>query len=143
MLTKDIRSLELEIDRSRKLAQMIEAGEFQWVHPEIVDRDIPIIRANGIEKEEVVLFPFNKVITIKRVKTEMKKEDCIKAGLTELLAVAENCPGLLKEFPIAVFGSMERVFYISHHKRLGRILSFRWETKIWDSGWCFLGVRNK
>lgn len=95
------------VDYSRSLGQMITAGGYEVVAKEVTPEHYPVL-GKGKTDIEVVVFHFNRKISIDGVLSEFSRLGYRAATLPELLAFAAKNPGLQREFPIVEFGSLWR-----------------------------------
>lgn len=97
-------SFAVLVDYSRTLAQMIAAGRYDWVNPDITEEHFPV-KGEGRKTVKVVLFHFNKVMTSDQVIIELDAQGYLPARIEELLGLGEGKPKLQNEFPIIGLGS--------------------------------------
>ena len=142
--------INLVVDYSRTVQEMINAGNYGWTNNDIMEKHFPLpTELNGKQVSvSTKLFHFNRSISSKNAIAEMDKAGYRPATLTELLALGEAYPELQKEFPIVAFGSIWRrgsdrrhvpVLLFDGHKRR---LALRWFDVDWYVYYRFLGVRK-
>lgn len=142
---------EVIVDYSRSLAEMIEAGSYDFVNDAVTAEHLPI-KGEGTHKTEVVLLYFNKAMRSDNVIAEMEKQGYRSARIEELLALGELHPNLQKQFPIVALGSpWQEPYEEPHDRRLvpylcwhdsRRRLSLSWFRSDWYESCRFLAVRN-
>jgi len=97
----------ITVDYNRSLAEMIEAGNYDWFNDDINRENFPV---SGESKHQVpvTLFHFDRYIKSDDAIAEMKKEGYRPAKIEELLALGSAQPDLQREFPIIALGSAWR-----------------------------------
>ncbi|MCD4761672.1 hypothetical protein K8R32_01815 [bacterium] len=92
------------VDYNRSLAEMIELGEYDWKHVEIIEKNFPV-KGKGKSDINLVLVYFNKSIDSDDVFYELDEMELRPATLPELLSFGVKYPEKQGEFPIAALGS--------------------------------------
>lgn len=142
--------INLVVDYSRTVQEMINAGNYGWTDNDIMEKHFPLpTELNGKQVSvSTKLFHFNRSISSKNAIAEMDKAGYRPATLTELLALGEAYPELQKEFPIVAFGSVWRVesggrrVPVLYFDDDGRGLDLSWFDDDWYGDCRFLGVRK-
>jgi hypothetical protein len=139
--------VRLFVDYTRPLAEMIkEDGRFDWVNPDITEKDFPVNRRTNGEVE-MKLFHFNRAISSNQAIQEMKKEGYRPAELPEGLAYAKANPDEQRKYPIVILGSVWRQFGGSCYVPClcsdsgGRLLNLEVAGDNWQCNYRFPPVR--
>lgn len=98
---------DVVVNCNRSRAEMIKAGNYDWVNDDITKRNFPV-EDKGEKKKNIVLFHFNKYMESDDVIAEMNKAGYRPANADEILALGEAHPDLQREFPIVALGSVWR-----------------------------------
>lgn len=101
---KAVEVFPVTVDYNRSLAEMIEIGNYEWKHVEIIEKNFPV-NEKGKNKVSLVLIHFNKSIDSDDVFYELDEMDLRPATLPELLYFGAKYPEKQREFPIAALGS--------------------------------------
>lgn len=143
-------NINLIVNYSRDLKQMIAAGKYAWANKDITEEHFPLqteLRAKQLSLS-TKLFHFNRLISSKDAIFEMEKNGYHPANLAELLALGEIYPNIQKEFPVTALGSVWN-FADSGHRvpalRFGgsrRGLHLYWFSIKWNKDYRFLAVLN-
>lgn len=140
-------AFDVVVDYSRSLAQMVEAGEYDWVNSNISEENFPI-EGDECHELRIVLFHFGRVMDSDEVVAIMKREGFRPAKIEELLALGEAHPNLQKEFPIVGLGSVwqdrDGLRHVPHLYKLGskRYLYLYW-FEYRSNAYChFAGLRK-
>ena len=138
---------KVTVDYTKSLAEMIEAGKYDWKYSDITQEHFPV-QGQGREEKDVVLFHFGRYISSGDAIAEMAKAGYCPVQIQELLAFGGANPELQKQFPIVALGSVWRdpggrrhVPYLDWHDR-GRGLSLGWFGSGWGGDYRFAAVRN-
>ena len=141
----------ISIDYSQSLAQMIQAGKYDWVNSDITEAHFPKGKAGGKVKFNSELFCPNNETSFDLVLAEMKNRKLRPATLPELLAFGKKYPGEQRKYPIAAFGSIYRCWeeegyryspYLCYRYGEERHLGLYWFGGGWDVHFRFLAVRE-
>lgn len=97
--------LKVEVDYTKSLDEMIQAGNYDWAHGAITSKRFPI-QGQGRTNVELVLFHFNGQMTSTEVIAEMERQGYRPARIEQLLALGAAYPELQKEFHIICLGSV-------------------------------------
>ena len=100
-------TFQVTVDYGKSLAEMIAAGNYDWVNEDITQDHFPI-KGSGQEEKEVVLFHFDKVMTSEQAITDMDKAGFRPVLIEEFLALGAQQPELQKKFPIICLDSVWR-----------------------------------
>jgi len=103
-----IATYKVAVDYGQSLAEMIKAGNYDWVNNDITQEHFPVSGQGKQQDIEVALFHFNKVMKSDQVIARMRKEGYRPATIAELLALGVSQPELQKQFPIIALGSVWR-----------------------------------
>ncbi|MFH1286602.1 MAG: hypothetical protein ABII02_02525 [Candidatus Magasanikbacteria bacterium] len=137
----------LTVDYDQSLAQMIEAGSYDWVNSNIIETKFQS-QGSGQVEIEVVLVHLNKVVKSEEVLRELDRQGLRAATLQELLALGAAHPELQRQFPILALGSSWRdpdgFRYVPYLGRYGdeRDLDLHWFEYGWHEVYRFLAVRQ-
>ena len=131
------------VDETKTVEELISEGKYDWSNDNITSKNFPLPEDGKIEKREVRLFHFEKMMTSEEAIAEMDKEGYRPATIWELLGLGR----LQREFPVIVLGSVCVVDGRRHVAYLyvldGRhSLSLRWFDFGWGDYCCFVGVRS-
>lgn len=91
------------VDYSLSLAQMIEAGDYNWINDDITATNFPI-QGEGKQQLELVLFHFDRYIQSDDAIKEIDKAGYRPATLPELLGLGAQHQGLQRQFPVVALG---------------------------------------
>ncbi len=140
-------AFKVVVDYTQTLSQMVQAGNYGWVHDDITQDHFPI-KGSGQKEVEVVLFHFDKVITSEEAITEMDKAGFRPARIEELLALGAQQPEFRKKFPIMAPGSVWRnsddrcdIPHL-HCNAYQRNLNLYWFGSNWHRNYRFAAVRK-
>lgn len=144
---KTVKEINLTVDYSQSLAEMITAGNYDWKNSVISEKYFAVTRELTAKRILLLakLFCFSYHISSDGVISEMNKNKVRSATLPELLALGANYPELQRQFEIIALGS---IFY-----RIGgsivpglyfdgvkRKLSIDLYNNAWHHQTCFLGI---
>ncbi len=93
------------VDYSQSLAQMIVAGKYNWVNPDITQEHFPIT-ASGTVELLPELVHFGKSMSTDDVLKELDRRGFRPTTLPELLAFGTKFPEKQREFPVVSLGSV-------------------------------------
>ena len=141
-----VATFRLIIDYTMSLADMITAGGYDWVNPNITEANFPIMM-KGKFNLDAELFHFNRNISSEDAVEEMRKTGCRGAMIEELLSFGAKNLELQRQFPIVALGSScvlrgdrQVAYLVGGGFRRFLILD------VWVGDWGgdvrFLGVRN-
>jgi hypothetical protein len=99
------QTLKVIVDYTQPLAEMIKAGNYNWVNSDITAEHFPM-KGEGKQEKEVFLFHFGKDMTSEQVIVEMEKRGYRPAKIEDLSALGVAYPELQKQFPIVALGSV-------------------------------------
>jgi len=157
----------IAVDWNRTLAQMIGAGNYDWVNSNITQENFPLIApsaeasgpdagpyrtsaGNGSAETEAVLVRYGKRMTTMAVEADLDRRGLRPATCAELLALGEKHPDLQRRFLIVALGS----FWVGPGGYRGvpylyggsgrRRLCLGWDHPDgeWDGHYRFLAVRK-
>lgn len=138
-------------DFTKTLAQMIEPGRYDVVHPYIREENFPPVAADLLNDEvEVFLVHLDRRSSDEEVDAEMEHRGLRDISLLEGLPLGAKYPRLQRQFPIIMRGSSYtpregyRYFVTlegdDHERILGVFGGF--PVYNWDSRWRFAGIRK-
>lgn len=96
---------KITVDYSQSIAQMIGAGGYDCVDPDITAEHFPI-QGDSIKSVEVFLFHFNYSIFSEDAIVEMDKDGYRPVNAAELFGLGAQHPQLQLEFPIVCLGTI-------------------------------------
>ena len=138
---------QIVVDHSQTLADMITAGKYDWVNPDITQDHFPI-SGNGIVELTPELIHFGKSMGTDNVFKELDRRCLRPATLAELLAFGAKHPEKQREFPIVALGSVwahslgyRGVPYLGESASK-RSLDFYWYDVGWGGSFRFLVCRK-
>ena len=146
------QAFKVVVDYTKSLAEMIEAGKYDWKNSDITQEHFPV-QGQGREEKDVVLFHFGRYIFGRYISSEDAIAEMAKAGycpaqIQELLALGAANPELQKQFPIVALGSAWQspdgnrgVPYLFWSVR-ERDLDLSWFEFDWDEDYRFAAVRK-
>jgi len=141
------QTFKVLVDYSKTLAEMIQAGHYDWVNSDITSDHFPV-KGSGQQEKEVVLFHFGRNISSDDAIAEMTKAGYRPAKVEELLDLGASQPELQKQFPIVGLGSAWQ--HPNGHRYVPslywfdakRNLDLLWFESDWDEDYHFAAVRN-
>jgi hypothetical protein len=143
-----LRTLAVEVDYEMTLNQMIDAGGFSVVNPNITSNHFPI-NGDGIVELNVVLVKFNRSIFSDCVLNEIDQLGLRLAVLPELLALGATYPEAQRQLPIIALGSYWRdscgcreVPCLNYWSAERGLSLCRFEG-VWHQECCFAAVRKR
>lgn len=156
------------IDHKKSLADMIAAGKYDYINPNIVEKNFPIqqrpsvseadiqssgnpYRTLGVQNDNstnIVLVHLNKAVKTSEVLVYMDKHGLRPARIEELLAFGEKYPAVQREFPVVALGSVwvdsdgDRSVACLRRHGSERSLYLRWADpdSTWDEIYRFAAV---
>ncbi len=137
---------QLIVDYTMSLSDMVSAGQYDWVNPEITEANFPKTRTGSISLNAELLH-FNRTISSENALKEMEKLGFRPATIEELLAFGAKYPELQRQFPIVALGSScvlggDRRVPCLDEVGSGRDLDLYWFEDVWYGRYRFLVVRN-
>ncbi len=136
------------VPADRTLAQMIEAGKYDWVAEEITPESFPDVGPTG--EYELVLVHIKRVVSTEEAVDEIKKLGLEPAYIGMLLAFGEKYPEVQRKFlVVGLDSSCVDAFGCRYSPCLdvrgrGRSLRLGWVGLGWDGHYCrFLAYRKK
>lgn len=93
------------VDYNLSLADMIKAGEYDWINDDITSEHFPI-QGEGKQELEIILLHFDRYVSSDEANKEIDKAGYRSATLPELLALGASQPELQRQFPIIALGSV-------------------------------------
>lgn len=119
-------TFSVTIDYKKSLADMIAVGKYDYVNPNIVEKNFPIqqrpsvseadmqssgnpYRTLGVQNDNsanIVLVHLNKAVKTSEVLAYMDKQGLRPAYIEELLAFGEKYPEIQRQFPVVALGSV-------------------------------------
>lgn len=137
---------EFVVNFALSLVDMIKAGAYDWVNPDITEANFP---KTGT-RETVVsaeLIHFNKFISSDNAVLDMDKLGYRSATIHELLSFGAKNPDVQRQFTIVALGSScevdgDRRVACLYRSVSGRGLGLGWWGGDWFGDCRFLGVRK-
>lgn len=134
------------VDCGMTLEQMIAAGNYDWVNPDITPERFPI-KGTTRREEEPELVHFNRDISSDDAIAELDKRNMEPADIVDLLAFGAKYPDIQRKFPVVALGSVAgvhgyRAVACLGRSGAGRGLSLYWFGGGW-SGHCRFLARRK
>ncbi len=140
-------AVRLFVDYAKPLSEMIQAGHYDYLNPDITEKHFPINkRQNGYV--EMKVFYFNQVMESDEVIKEMEEQGYCPAELPEGLAYAKANPDEQRKYPIVILGSVwqrwlgDRLVPCLRGWDGERRLGLDWFGDEWYSYYRFLAVRK-
>lgn len=93
------------VDYTQSLAEMIAAGKYDWINPDITADNFPISGNDQVEVN-LELIHFNRTMESDDVLKELDKAGLRPATIAELLAFGIKYPEKQREFPVVALGSI-------------------------------------
>lgn len=134
----------LTIDYTLTLEQMIEAGHYDYVDPDITAVRFPVNDGTGITDAEAIIVSFTRRLSTDVALVELDRMGLRPADLAELLAFGANYPELQRQFPIVALGHVSSTRWVAFLCRFsfGRDLRLEGVQAVWLSGHRFLAFRK-
>lgn len=147
-LTQQLTSaFPVVVDYGRSLKEMVAAGNYGYVHRDIVLENFPV-KEKGRKIIEIVLIKFDQKVSSENVIKYMDQKGFRPATLPELLALGEKEENLdlLKNGGVVAFGSM---YHLSSGYRVA-FLDWRFKNRlrtiraerVWEKFYSFAAVRK-
>jgi hypothetical protein len=99
---------QITVDYSRTLEEMIAAGKYDWVHPDITSSNFPIdqSKSGSTENLEAVIVHLDKYVKDTEIVLKLMDKNGLRpATLPELLALGEQYPEFQRKYWIYALGS--------------------------------------
>lgn len=142
-----VEVFQVIVDYTQFLADMIAAGKYDWVSPDITQEHFPTTDKGTIELR-AELIHLGKTMSTDAVLKKLDQRGCRPATLRELLAFGSKHPEKQREFPIFAFGSVwtrsggdRYVPYLYGHEAERRLLLY-WYSPDWFDDCLSLAVRK-
>jgi hypothetical protein len=137
-------SYSLTINRQRSRAEMVAAGKYDYVNPNITEENFPV--GEGEAEVKAVLVHLDRSSSDEEVLREMERQGLRPATMDELCAFGEQHPDRQREYPIVAHGSVWTDPY--GDRSVGylwgdagrRNLYLRWLGRVWPASCRFLAV---
>jgi hypothetical protein len=138
------------VDHGMSLEDMIAAGKYDWVNPNITPKSFPIT-TTGIVQFEPKIFHFDRYISsedaVAAIKTDDPQNPWEPAKIEGLLAYGEKHPEEQRRYPIIGLGSVAEIdggrgVPCLYGNDAGRGLDFGWFGLDWGDDCRFLAVRE-
>jgi len=140
--TKTTTDRVIVVDYGKPLADMIAAGKYDWVNPDITAERFPV-EGTGKKTFRTKLFAFGRYISSDDAVAAMKEEGFTPATHVHGLAFGAAFPEKQRKYPIACLGSSAQV----HGDRYVVCLNGNDDERFlglsdWGVCWRYLGVRE-
>jgi hypothetical protein len=138
--------LIIAVDYGTSLPDMIKAGRYDWVNPNITPEKFPV-EWTGTKAFHTKLFAFGRDISSDDAVAGMRSEGFTPASHVHGLAFGAAFPEEQRKYPIACLGSSAQVRGALHVVYLYRHVDERslslsdWRGG-WHDSWRFLGIRE-
>jgi hypothetical protein len=141
----------LTVDYGQSLQQMIAAGRYDWINPDITATRFPMQGTDTVPIE-TRLFHFDRFISsadaVAAITTADAENPWEPAKIEHLLSFGAAHPDEQRRYPIVALGSVAEV---GGHRRVPylyrddtkRSLSLGWWVSDWGGFYRFLAVRNR
>jgi len=144
-----LESYPITIDYDQSLADMVAAGKYDWINPDITAKHFPI-KGKGTVETERVLVHLNRQATTKQVEEHLAAQDLEPARIEHLLAFGAANPELQREFPIIALGSSwvrpygfrDVPFLVRDGSERDLLLSWDAPGYLWPESCRFLALRK-
>lgn len=146
-LAPEVTAYTVVVNCDLSLENMIKAGGYDYVNPDITAKRFPL-EVSGSEEIETRLVHFGRDISTDAVLAELEKLGLRAATIEELLAFGAANPALQRQFPIAALGSVcvdsdeDRCAPYLNEDLSKRDLGLYWIDYDWGDHWRFLAVRK-
>ena len=139
--------LAVFVDYSLSLPQMIAAGKYDWVNPDITEKNFPLDKRKGTVEVQPELIHIGHNISSDDALQELDGRGYRAATAEELLAFGAKYPDKQREFPIVALGTGRHLFDERHvlyldRDRSERFLNLCWFDLDWIDNYRFLAVRK-
>lgn len=94
----------ITVNYGRTLAEMVEAGYYDYANPDITAEHFPI-EGRGKVELECELVHHDRTASTEEVEPEIERLGLRPATIEELLAFGETYPDVQREFPVVELGS--------------------------------------
>jgi hypothetical protein len=143
--TVQARSI-IAVDYNKSLQDMIAAGKYDWVNPDIAPEKFPV-EGTGSKKFRTKLFDFGRHIFSEDAVAAMQNEKFTPGGHVHGLAYGATFPEEQRKYPIASLGSSAQVggyrcVVCLYGDDAGRGLGLIYWSGDWYDSWHFLGVQE-
>lgn len=98
-------TFHVAVNFGKTLDEMLKAGGYQFVAPDITAANFPI-SGTGIVENDLILVHLDKNADSKEVLAELTKLDLEPAGIEYAVAFGAQHPDVQREFPIVFLGSV-------------------------------------
>ena len=137
---------KIVVDYTKSLEQMIAAGCYDWVNPDITAERFPITGDGQVELEPELIH-IGRDMSSDEVIADLDKRGLRPGTIAELLAFGATYPEVQREFPIVALGSVAEVHGYRRVACLYRSDSERnlhldWFDSDWDGLYRFLAFRK-
>ncbi|MDO8493233.1 MAG: hypothetical protein Q7S19_01675 [bacterium] len=134
--------LEVLIDYTQTLEQMITAGHYDWANSDITAKRFPL-KGEGKVARKAYLVHFDHGISSENAIKELDKQGKRPATIEELLAFGAKYPEIQRKFPVVALGSSAKVDgdrSVAYLDRYGsaRRLHLVWWDGDWNANYRFL-----
>ncbi len=135
------------VDYAQSLANMVRAGNYDWVNSDITEKHFPV-KGEGKTEKELHLVHLNRAISSDDAVRELDKMGYAPAKIEDLLALGASYPELQRQFPIVALGSVWRRLLGHRHVpclwsyTAERYLRLHWLEGDWREDHRFLAVRK-
>lgn len=120
----------ITVNYDLSLAAMVGAGQYNWVHLDITEKNFPVSK-KGIQNVTIEVIQFDRAVRSEEVLPQLDRRGLRPATIEELLALGAKYPEMQQRFSIAAFGSIWKhppqdpyVPYLFWNRSEGRFLSF-------------------
>lgn len=135
------------IDYGKSVEEMIEAGHYDWVHPNINVTNFPV-SDTGVVEVNLELVHLGRSVSSEVVLAHLEANGLRPATFAESLAFGVTYPEIQRQFPVVVLGSSWGVsvglrdgpYLVRCHR--GRGLYLDWCEGGWDDICRFLALRK-
>jgi hypothetical protein len=145
VVTKPITDRVIAVDFGMSLRDMIAAGKYDWINPDIAAKHFPF-EGTGKKAFRTKLFHFDRYISSDEVADAMKIENFTPATHIHGIAFGATFPEEQCKYPIACIGSSAEVHgtlsVVYLCRRGGRDLDLDGCGGVWFAIWRFLGVQE-
>lgn len=147
VVSPTFRILTVTIDRARKYEKARDAGEYDYVNPDVNPENFPMSKGKGVIKVRVGIFTLGRKASDEEVVAHREKLGLLPIGMEHEFAVGEQFKDLQRELGwIAnrdvLWTDAARYRFFSYllgnagHRRL-RVVKF---VGGWDDDWWFFGL---
>ncbi len=142
------RSFLVTFDPASAFSDMVNAGKYGYVNPDITKENFPL-NAEGKTEDEVFLLHFNHPVTSEQAIAEMERQGLRPATSTHALAFGAQHPAEQEKHPIVFLGSswddpcdgVSRVLYLGVGDGVRKLFLF-WFDFDWRVDEWFAAVRK-